>query len=554
MKSVHGHSEIAAGRAAYDRREWSAAHAGLSRAAGDGELEPADLWRLATASYLVGRDREFVEALERAHAVHREANDPGGAVRAAFWIGHHLSEQGDVARATGWFGRGRRVLDAAGGERVEAGYLLLPAGRQRLAAGDPEGAAGIAAEAAATGQRFGDRDLVALAIHMQGRALLVAGQVETGLSLLDEAMVAVVSGELSPVATGVIYCSVISACRSVYDLGRAQQWTSALADWCERQPDMVAYAGECGVYKAELLQLHGAWRESLEEARRAGETAGAAGRSAGAVVGLSAYQEGEAHRLLGDLDAAEEAFRRASRAGRQPQPGLALLRLARGDADAAGSTIRRALAEVEEPLRRAPLLPAHVEIMIALDALDEARASCTELDRIAAQYRTGLLGTFAAHARGAVTLAAGDPAGALPLLRQACREWQALEAPYEGARVRVLLGMACRKLGDDDGAALELHSAAAAFRDLGAVPDAIRADALAHNQPRIGPHGLTPRELEVLELVATGMTNQAIGEALFISEKTVARHVSNIFVKTGVSSRAAATAFAYQRGLAGPNA
>lgn len=550
MPSPH----IAPARAAYERGEWKAAHTGLTRGAEAMDLEPDDLWRLATASYLIGRDQEFVEALERAHAALREAGDAGGAARAAFWIGLHLAEQGDGARATGWFGRARRVLEAADGERVEEGYLLLPAGRQRLAAGDAEGAARIAHEAAATGERFADRDLVALGIHLKGRALLVGGQVEAGLSLLDEAMVAVVSEDLSPVATGLIYCSVISACRSIYDLGRAYQWTTALADWCERQPDMVAYAGECRVYRAELMQFHGAWPESLEEARRAAATADAAGRSAGAVAGLSAYQQGETHRLLGDLDAAEDAFHRASRAGRQPQPGLALLRLARGDAEAAGTTIRRALAEVREPLRRARLLPAHVEIMIALDALDEALESCVELERIAARYGTGVLSALAAHARGAVTLTAGDPRAALPLLRQAYREWQALGAPYDAARVRVLLGLSCRELGDLEGADLELDAAAAAFRELGAVPDAARAEVLGRGRPRRASHGLTPRELEVLELVATGRTNHAIGEALFISEKTVARHVSNIFGKIGVSSRAAATAFAYQRGLAGPGA
>lgn len=543
--------EIAPARAAYDRGEWKAAHTGLTRAADGGDLEPDDLWRLATASYLIGRDHEFVRALERAHTALREAGDAGGAARAAFWIGLHLAEQGDGARATGWFGRARRVLDAADGERVESGYLLLPAGRQRLATGDAEGAARIAQEAAATGERFGDKDLVALGIHLKGRALLADGDVEAGVSLLDEAMVAVVSEELSPVVTGIIYCSVISACRSIYDLGRAHQWTTALADWCERQPDMVAYAGECRVYRAELMQFHGAWPESLEETRRAAETADAAGRSGGPVAGLSAYQEGETHRLLGDLDAAEDAFRRASRAGRQPQPGLALLRLAQGDAEGAGTTIRRALAEVQDPLRRARLLPAHVEILIALDALDEARASCAELERIATRYGTGVLCTLATHARGAVSLAAGDPRAALPLLRQAYGEWQSLEAPYDAARARVLLGLACRELDDDEGAALELDAAAATFRELGASPDADRAEALAPGRRR-GAHGLTPRELEVLELVATGRTNHAIGEALFISEKTVARHVSNIFTKIGVSSRAAATAFAYQRGLAGP--
>lgn len=551
MPETSPSSDLERGRAAYERRDWNEAHAALGRAATGAQLEPDDLWLLAVAAYLTGQDGDFVEALEQAHHIARERAEAGTAARAAFWIGFHLAERGDMAQATGWFGRMRRLLESSDEEHVEQGYLLLPAAQQRLGAGDADGALELGRQAAALGQRFGDRDLLTLAVHAQGRALLLAGQVEDGLALLDEAMVAAATDELSPPVTGLLYCSVISACRSVYDLGRAREWTAALADWCERQPDMVAYAGECRVYRAELMQLRGAWDESLDEARRAGERAQP---GAGPVAGLAAYQQGEVHRLRGDLEAAEEAYRSASRAGREPQPGLALLRLAQGEPEAAASASRRALAEAHGPLRRARLLPAHVEIMIAADRLDEAREGCAELERIAGELGTGVLDILSTHARGAVALAEGDAGRALPLLRRAWRRWHELNAPHDAARARLLLGLACRALGDEDGAAMEMGAARSAFERLGAAPDVERVDRLTRPPERRASHGLTPREREVLALVARGMTNRAVADKLFISDRTVARHVSNIFGKLGVSSRAAATAWAYEHGLTGPTA
>jgi DNA-binding CsgD family transcriptional regulator len=479
-----------------------------------------------------------------------EANEPASAARYAFWLGFHLINRGEAARGSGWFGRATRQLQHAGGDCAERGYLLLPVGHQKLFAGDLDGAIRAASEAVAVGERFGDPDLLALALHMHGRALLRQSRVEEGLALLDEAMVSVATGELSPQVTGLIYCSVISACREVWALGRAHQWTAALTNWCDGQPDMVPYTGECRVYRAEILQLHGAWGEAMDEARRASECF-ERGREPGG-VGLALYQQGELHRLRGALAAAEEAYRAASRAGREPQPGLALLRLAQGEPDAAASAIRRALAETTNRLRRARLLPACIEIMLETGEIDEARRTWTELAEIARDCAGGVLGTIVTHAEGAIELAGGNPGSALAPLRRAWQEWREADAPYEAARARVLLGLACRELGDEDGASLELDAARAEFERLGAAPELARLDALARRRTSRGAHGLTPREREVLALVATGRTNRAIAEKLFISEKTVARHVANIFRKLGVSSRAAATAFAYERHLLDP--
>jgi ATP/maltotriose-dependent transcriptional regulator MalT len=339
-----------------------------------------------------------------------------------------------------------------------------------------------------------------------------------------------------------VYCGVILACQIAYEPRRAQEWTAALARWCESQPDMVAFSGRCHVHRAEIMQLKGAWSDALEEARCAADRA-AQGSHRNALAG-AAYVQGEVHRLRGAVEAAEAAYRDASRYGREAQPGLALLRLAQGNVDVAAATIRRVLGETQAPVDRVRLLPACVEIMLAAGELEAARAACDELDEAAAGHDVGVLRAIAAQARGAVDLAAGDAGAALPALRRAWRVWEEMEAPYEAARVRALMGAACRALGDHDTAALELEAARRVFAELGAGPDLAIIDGGAADS-----HGLTARELEVLRLVADGRTNKAIAAELVLSERTVDRHVSNILTKLGVASRAAATAFAYEHRL-----
>lgn len=544
MESKHANLERA--REAFARRAWQTAADLFVAAVDDDAAGPADLWRLAMASYLTGREEVFVRSLQRAHHAFLDAGDARKAARCAFWLGLHLDSRGERAQATGWFGRAGRVLDQAQLDCAERGLLLVPVARQRMMAGDADGACTLATEAAAVGQRFGDSETVALALHLHGRALLQLGRVSDGLALLDEAMVAVTADELSPPMTGLIYCSVISACREVWALGRVNEWTTALARWCERQPQMVSYTGECRVYRAEIFRLRGAWPDAMEEARRA-EARFALGSEPDA-TGFALYLQAEMHRLRGEFAAADRAYRSASRAGYEPQPGLALLRLEQGDTDAALAAVRRALAETVRPLQRARVLPAAIEILLDVGELDDARQAWAELSRISGSCAAGVLGTMVVQARGAIELAAGHPLAALPHLRQAWREWTSLAATYEAARVRVLLGMACRALGDDDGAAMELEAARAEFERLGAAPDLSRLNALARRARGRG-HGLTPREREVLALLATGRTNRAIAGDLSISEKTVARHVANIFSKLNLTSRSAATAFAYEHDL-----
>jgi DNA-binding CsgD family transcriptional regulator len=534
------------GRELYARRAWAEAHASLSSADATTPLGPEDLELLATSAYMLGREDEWVKVLERAHHAFLDDGEPLRAVRCAFWIGANLAMQGEVGRATGWLGRAQRLLEREEGDCVERGYLLIPLMFRHEAAGDYQAAADTAAEAAEIGQRFGDSDLFALAVHGQGQMLIRDGRIGDGLALLDEAMVAVTSGRLSPIVTGLVYCGVILACQSVYELRRAQEWTAALTRWCEQQADLVAFTGRCLVHRAEIMQVHGAWTDALDEARRAGPRLTATNARA---AGLAFYRQGELHRLLGDFQAADEAYRTASRLGWEPQPGLALLRLAEGQRDAAAAAIRRVTAETAEPLKRAALLPACVEILLAGGETDEARTACRELEEIAEVFESGMLGAMVAYARGAVELAAGDASAALLRLRQAWQAWQALEAPYETARVRVLLGMACRALGDDDAAGLELEAARETFERLGARPDLDRLAALTRRAGAPSSHGLTGRELEVLRLVAAGRSNREIASALVISEHTVARHVQNILGKLRLPSRTAATAYAFEHDL-----
>jgi DNA-binding NarL/FixJ family response regulator len=544
---VGGDGGLARGREGAGRLAWADAYAALSLADQSSSLAAEDLEVLATAAYLLGHVEDCLGALLRAQELHAEAGDPRRAARCALWLAFHLGSAGELAQAGGWLARANRLLEHEPPDCAERGHLLLPVAIQHIVAGDHAAARELAARAAGIGQHAGDDDLVALALQVQGRALVRLGRVGEAMAAFDEAMVAVVAGELSPVVVGTVYCSMLEGCQEILEWRRAREWTEALTAWCDSQPDMVTFSGRCLVHRAEILHLRGAWPEAVEEASRAAERLADAADSW--ATGGALYRQAEVYRVLGDFAAAEDAYQRASQWGRQPQPGLALLRLVQGRTEPAEAAIRRLVAETTDSLGRAKLLPAQVEITLAVGDVQAARDAADELTEIAERYDTLALRAVAGHARGAVLLAEGDARAAVVELRGAWQAWRELEAPHEAARVRVLVGLGCRALGDEEAAAMELEAARTVFAQLGAAPDLARLEALAHREATWKAHGLTERELQVLRLVATGATNHAIAGQLFVAEKTVDRHVSNIFTKLGVASRAAATAYAYQHRL-----
>lgn len=574
-----GDGHLEAGREAFRRHAWFEAGAELQAADEMSSLEPEDLKRLAVTHYMLDHRDAWEETWARAHQEALRSDDHRRAARYAFWLGFGLASRGEHAPAGGWFARASRTLDRGGSECeecVERGYLLLPKALRAIGGGDDAGALEIFRTATEMGERFRDPDLATYARHGQGRAMMRMGELEAGVALLDEAMVAVTAGEVAPMVAGDIYCSVIEACQETFDLRRAHEWTAALTRWCEEQPDLMAFRGQCLTRRSEILQLHGEWPDALEEARRAGERlTSPPGRAA---AGAAFYQQGEIHRLRGRFEEAEEAYREASEWGRNPQPGLALLRLAQGDLDSAATAMRRVVVEAGTPRARSRVLGAHVEVMRAAGDLETARDAADELTELAEALDAPALRASASAARGAVLLDEGDPQAALADLRRAWTSWQDLDAPHEAGRVQLSIVRACRRLGDEDTAALELAAARRTFERLGAAPaleeaESLRGDTVGterghrpgeasgegvgdlpdagHGSERDGGHdaGLTSRELEVLRLVATGATNREIGDELFISEKTVARHLSNTFRKLGVSTRTAATAYAYEHGL-----
>jgi DNA-binding CsgD family transcriptional regulator len=538
-------AELTQARECYRRQAWNEAHRLLWLADQTAPLGVEDLERLATSAYLIGRDLDFQRFLDRAYHAHVQKSDQPRAARCAFWLGLTLLFRGETGQGNGWLARAQRLVE--GRDCVEQGYLLLPIAELHIRERNDEAAFVAASAAIEIGNRFGDADLTACALHLLGRAVIQQGEVQHGLGLFDEAMIAVSGGELSPIVTGLIYCSVIDACQQIFALSRAREWTLALTRWCEQQQEMLAFTGTCIVRRAEIMQFRGAWVEAMAEACHACERVSQAGERKPPAAAF--YRQGEIHRLRGETRAAEEAYRNASRLGSEPQPGLALLRLAQGRIDTAAAAIRRILNAATDPLHRAKLLPAYMEIALVAGDLQEARYASAELDEIARRYATDVLRAMAAHARGAVELAEGRAQFALNTLREAFELWQQAEAPYDTAKVRLLIALACRELSDVESAELEFDSARALFERLGAKPDLARLDLLRSHAKQTNQLALSPRELQVLRHIAAGQTNKAIATELFVSERTIDRHVSNIFTKLGVSSRAAATAYAYKHKL-----
>jgi DNA-binding CsgD family transcriptional regulator len=533
-----------AARDALARSAWDEAYAAL-RELDAAELTPRDLEGLADASWWVSKLRESLDARQKAYAAYVAIEDASAAtaVAARLSIEHFVRDEPSLG--AGYLQRAQR--HAAGlPEGREVGFLAMVEANVARSGGDLDRAMARAGDAVRIGQACGARDLVAMALHIQGLVSIDAGRVPEGLAMMDEAMIAVLAGEVTPYFTGIIYCSLIGACLELNDLRRAGEWSDAAKTWCDSLRPGSPFPGMCRVNRAEVARLRGAWTDAEAEALLA---AAELEEVEPGLAGAAFVQVGEIRRRMGALAGAEVAFARGQELGADPQPGFALLRLAQGKIESARMALDLAIASEHQPARRARLLAAQVEVGLNEHDLEGADAAADELASIARATGTGAIEAAAATSSGRVRLEQGDIQDALQRLRHAIELWTELRLPYEAATARLAFGLALEAGGDDGGALIEYRAAAAAFERLGAIPDAERSKRLAGEHDAI-PGGLTPREVEVLRLVASGKTNRDIAVELVISEHTVARHLQNLFAKLDVSSRSAATAFAYEHGFA----
>ncbi|WP_244930696.1 helix-turn-helix transcriptional regulator [Nocardioides sp. W7] len=536
--------DLVQARTDYERGDWTAALDLWSDLQPD-QMSADDLRDAALAAYLLGRREASVDFHQRAFSLYQQAGSGAGALSCCFHLAMIFGSGGEHALESGWTTRAERLLDDLDDNAVEHGYVALLHLYRHLGTGNLPAATEAALAVVVVGRRHRDPDLLALGLSCQGRLAIYSGHLADGLALLDEAMAGAAAHELTPVIFGHVYCAAIEGCQEIADFGRVAEWTSALHRWCLAQPGLVAFTGQCSVHRGQLMRVHGAWPEALDEFASAIERYRLA--DAVAAMGLAECERGDVLRQRGEYDAAEAAYQRSSEHGYDPQPGLALLWLARGANDAALAAVRRLVAEVVDPVAQCRLLPSAVDVLVSAGALEEARAVAARLDEVAAHVGTEALQACAAFASGTLELAVGDAAGALPYLRKARQLWTHAQSPYEIARVRLVTGRALSAVGDAESARQELEIARATFRELGATPAAAEVERLL--RPAAHPAGLTDREVEVLSLVASGRSNTQIAAVLVLSEKTVARHLSNIFVKLEVGSRTAAAAYAFEHHL-----
>ncbi|VXB81210.1 Helix-turn-helix transcriptional regulator [Microbacterium sp. 8M] len=508
-------------------------------------LDATELDELGQAAWFTGRDDVSARAWERAHLAFLDAGDLAAAVRCVFWLGFTLSEHGDEVRARTWMGRLFELCGRPDGDERTEPFQALCRAVARFAQGDLEGSVPLYREASALAAAVGDDDLDALATMGLGRSLVRIGRAEEGFDCLDRVMLMIGSDRVSDRAAGPAFCAVVASLLARGDLERARVWTRDLGDWCDSQRGLEPFRGECTLHRATVMQLGGEWAAA---ARAAEQVCGTEKRTE--TLGNAWYRAAELHRIAGRAAAARDAFRQAAALGRDVQPGLALLHRDAGELDSAWAGLARARATMGGPAERAEVLAATVAVALDRGRLADARAAAEELTECAAAFDTLCLRAQAAQARGEVALRDGHPDEALPLLRAAWLDWRRLDAPHQAALVRVDIGAAARAAGDEEGALLEFDAARAVLEGLGAVPDLARLERLAAaSAPASTDPGLSRREREVLELVARGWSNRRIAERLFLSDRTVARHVGSILSKLGVPSRSAATAYAYAHGL-----
>jgi class 3 adenylate cyclase len=557
------HELIESARDALKRHEWRDAYDALTEVDRAGSLSAEGLALLASAAYWTAHPDETVDDLERAYNAYLEEGDHASAAMMAFRVGEQHGMRMALPQAMGWAARAQHLGEENPAWPVH-GWLTWMRGLLAWFQADFDAAIAYYDESARMATGSGDRDLYWMSIHDKGHALCLLARVEEGMTLLDEAMAAVVGGELGPDAAGYVYCGMIGACSKLGDYGRASEWTEATLRWCERE-SVPAFPGICRIHKAELMRLRGSLTKAEEEARLACEELPLFNLFSG--LGPANYEIGEVRRRLGDFRGAEEAYAQAHEFGYNPQPGLSLLWLAQGKVDAAAAGIRQALDGASgNRCLQLRLLAAHVEVALAAGDLGTAASAADELESIVGRYKAPALHALVTCVRGAVLLGEGKADEALLPLRRARQSWQEVEAPYEVAEVRVLLGRALQAIGDTEAAALELKAARAAFERLGTRPAAELASRLLGDLATPGAPDRATRAFMFTDIVKSTDLVGVIGDeawedllawhdqtlrSLFASHSgEVAHHTGDGFFVAFDDARAALTcAVAIQRAL-----
>jgi len=524
------------------RPDWRAIHDELAGRELS-SLSAAELDLLGESLFWLDRPDDSIAVLGRAFTAHLDDGNHAGAAMAAWQLFYDHALVGETALANGWLERARRETGHAEEPEV-AGFLAVAESDLAAGAGALEDAVAHAERAVALGRETGHADLTAMALQAKGRSLVACGQLDDGITALDEAMVAVVNGELTPLFTGWVYCNALSTCHDLADLTRAIEWSDSAMRWCDDLREGRLYPGICRLHVVELAALRGTWETAAAMAQQAcDELTSHDPRYAGEAH----YLIGELHRMAGDLDLGEEAFTRAHQLGRVPQPGLARVRLAQGRSAAAVNGLRLALEPPPlAPRRRTELLAALAEAHLAAGDVDAAADAAAAMSDAVGEATSIYLDAVKRTTEAQVLLARGDALAACRRAGEAVERFQGLGLPYDGARAREVRGTAARAIDELDTAQLELTAARDTYQRLGAEPDERRVAALLGHAP---PSPLSSREIEVLRLVARGGTNREVAGELVVSEHTVARHLSNIYTKLGVGSRSAATAWAHERSL-----